>query len=856
MSFQFRRLGYLLFVHGLFGCGSGQLPDERVGEASSPLTLSSSLSNENAVTVPDALSVDTATLENIDGGAYQGTQFVLALKQSSSVLKVQVRTLDDTEASLGTMDLQSEWTGSVSSMSRLRVAAFGMSTFAVATREAGQLKIRSFMLDDNGEIQLKATVASGETIDELAISRVYQGDPNLFQLATVVTTSSGTSKVIVWEVDETTGAITRRGSATDAAAVKVGASSLARPWGVLATPLVLASSNDLSLVAWEVTAAGAVTKKSSLLEAADITSLSATKAGYRQIAVGSNYGSGAGAKLELFKIDASWNISKVDESDLGTGSDDPRDLIVTAGGGSRVYMAGTTGSGSTTVRVFETMEGVRHVDAAFASAPNALGGATALRGDRLATASVASDGTVVLRAWRDYHMPLVRGSYVGPANPGGTPGDNPATFSFTPPFVNSPENLVAAGRRFALACSTGACQFYDKAGNNIGSVSDGDLFAPLQTSLRSHLEEQHACDPELGTDSDVETALNQCPKTASAYDSRVLYSASHDRFVIVSHLRYKPNISRSRYLAFAVSVSEDPRDGFNVFANTESLIRDDPKAGIAGGMLLLSFDGANDARTKPAAMIYDMDDLAGNVPFISSTKLTFQQGGRGNNHFPLLASPPRVVPQPAPQPPLVVDSDLALMTEPGAQTIYAFWKDVEGPVNMYTSLPRVTSGNNTDYDTAYSVETSPGNFSSTLYHVGRSGGQLQVQRVLMTLQKGVGFTSTTASQRDIPCANCTRPTAATFADKTLVAFHRDQTPGQGGSAEYAYLSAFNATPVFGVAQVGTSTLPTATFAQNMNAVVDGTKIGSITPSTPLSFWMMHLYSSGTNYKPVVARVVP
>jgi hypothetical protein len=109
------------------------------------------------------------------------------------------------------------------------------------------------------------------------------------------------------------------------------------------------------------------------------------------------------------------------------------------------------------------------------------------------------------------------------------------------------------------------------------------------------------------------------------YDSRCFYDPAYRRFFFLSaarnHLWFNDEKSNPggkydacvrRYFAFAVSRTEDPRDGFDQWMTTESNYADWPRMAVANGLLTVAHNSPQAG--KPFAYVFRERDLIANKP--------------------------------------------------------------------------------------------------------------------------------------------------------------------------------------------------------------------------------------------------
>jgi hypothetical protein len=118
------------------------------------------------------------------------------------------------------------------------------------------------------------------------------------------------------------------------------------------------------------------------------------------------------------------------------------------------------------------------------------------------------------------------------------------------------------------------------------------------------------------------------------YDTRVIFDRVHKRFVIAAAARNglwkgttDPEALVRRYAAFAVSKTEDPRDGFHQYMTVATNYADFPRVLANGGSLVIAHNKHDPG--KPSAYVFDFDDLAaGKAQPASFTYDELQTGGR------------------------------------------------------------------------------------------------------------------------------------------------------------------------------------------------------------------------------------
>jgi hypothetical protein len=159
---------------------------------------------------------------------------------------------------------------------------------------------------------------------------------------------------------------------------------------------------------------------------------------------------------------------------------------------------------------------------------------------------------------------------------------------FFPPVVGV-DPMIAVGHSFVIVTQDHAIIFLDRDGNVLPSKA-GEPPTPMSaTSFFYRFLEEH--NPDGSDNLDCINRLSP-QQINEFYDTRVDYDPITKRFAILSAAR-KSGTSDTRYYAFAVSHSQDPRDGFEQWMTTETNYRDFPRLTINGDLLLVAHNAAN-----------------------------------------------------------------------------------------------------------------------------------------------------------------------------------------------------------------------------------------------------------------------
>lgn len=193
-----------------------------------------------------------------------------------------------------------------------------------------------------------------------------------------------------------------------------------------------------------------------------------------------------------------------------------------------------------------------------------------------------------------------------------------------------PDPMVAVGEEIIAVSNTGWIRFYNKGtGKSVFTTSATGLFeryftptingAPnpdyasnfynIPADLPYWCSKSAPCATNT-TGTDPVTGINKpCPEETdegviqTAYDTRVFYQKEHKRFVVVSALRNESSRDHNQYnvsgdrdceqylirlVGIAVSVSEDPNDGFHIYRTGENNYRDWPNAVLDKDYLVIA----------------------------------------------------------------------------------------------------------------------------------------------------------------------------------------------------------------------------------------------------------------------------
>ena len=155
--------------------------------------------------------------------------------------------------------------------------------------------------------------------------------------------------------------------------------------------------------------------------------------------------------------------------------------------------------------------------------------------------------------------------------------------------VDGVDPMLAVGHQFIVATQDHAIVFLDRDGNVLPSKS-GEPQSPFSaTAFFAHFLDEKNPD---GSQNLNNINLYSPRHINEFYDTRVDYDPVSQKFAILSAAR-ESGSADTRFYAFAVSKTGDPRDGFHQYMTTETNYRDFPRLTINGEFLLVAHNASN-----------------------------------------------------------------------------------------------------------------------------------------------------------------------------------------------------------------------------------------------------------------------
>jgi hypothetical protein len=203
------------------------------------------------------------------------------------------------------------------------------------------------------------------------------------------------------------------------------------------------------------------------------------------------------------------------------------------------------------------------------------------------------------------------------------------------PGVEGVDAGIAVGNQYVIVAHDHRIAFFDKSGNplpgkdgfatNLSATAFfGAFLAPTMEDGSVNYDNinrylQFPADAALKCDPDESPPKFPC--VDEFYDTRVLFDPASKRFVILSAARHQLwrgdsatnpggqyDALTRRYVAFAVSRTEDPRDGFHQYMLTESNYRDWPRISVNGNVFVIAHNSSGDANSY-VAYVLSLDAL-------------------------------------------------------------------------------------------------------------------------------------------------------------------------------------------------------------------------------------------------------
>lgn len=563
------------------------------------------------------------------------------------------------------------------------VATFSTYRVVTAVRDANDnLKLISWHIYPNGTLQRLESIPAAEKVDQIAIATYDSYPPNSLNLATAVTmkstSGSGDLKIIAWTLD-TAGRFTRLGDTTQSPVKDVAAATLSHRRIVTA---VRNAQLELEVQTWDFDAEGKVSLHSGGKAGAIKTAPDVTTQGGARVITSVLDGEGHLTLITWDAIDDVVRLDHVRSESVNASS------IVPLGAD---WLATPVQTQQNTLEVIAWREhGVSLLRGRWPP-PGPIKWVTEWNyqgpEDGLSAEEIRSpQDERHIRQPQGERQKQIRGN----AKIDKDIIDGLDTQSFQPsvptsvkPRLASPDAMIAVGFNHFIVSNAGTIVFFDKKTMKRLDSKKGeptrlpttDFFATFITgkpalvlhnehSINRHLalppnpphtyRPYHTCDPD--------NPKPTVPCINSFFDTRIYFhrtGPSTGRFFIAAEARAEPkaidssgaecdtcskdppsdgdpdcqnlnmpaNQLNRRYFAFAVSKTEDPRDGFYQWMTTEPHILDWPILTVDGKILAISAGvdpkklNVSPIGMKPQMYLFALEDLLYGRRYPKSHKL-------------------------------------------------------------------------------------------------------------------------------------------------------------------------------------------------------------------------------------------
>jgi hypothetical protein len=195
---------------------------------------------------------------------------------------------------------------------------------------------------------------------------------------------------------------------------------------------------------------------------------------------------------------------------------------------------------------------------------------------------------------------------------------------FEPVISQKIDPHIAVGRNYIIITNYDDIGFFDKSGTPLQAKGNGlltrinadDFFETFFDPINEIMEFDNK---------GAEYQINEF------YDLRVIYDDNCRRFFIVAAARNQLWINNDktpdylepfskRLVAFAVSKTEDPRDGFHQYMTVENNYRDWPRIAVSGNHLLIANNAADGMGNGPVIYVVSINDIKTGKPKPAAAK--------------------------------------------------------------------------------------------------------------------------------------------------------------------------------------------------------------------------------------------
>lgn len=515
------------------------------------------------------------------------------------------------------------------------VVTFSTDRVITAVRDSkDRLKLISWRVGPSGSVE-RLKDALDEKVDQIAIANYDPYPPSNGSLATAVTTKAGKLKIIAWSID-TGGAFKRLGDAEGGPAKNVVAATLSHRRIVTA---VRNLQKKLDVQTWDFDARGNVSLHASG-QAGEISSLAMTTLNAARVITAVRDAAG---NLKLIVWGAIDDVVRLDAASAGTvgllsivplGSDWIVTPVQTATDTLKVIVWREHAVSFLRGQWVPDLQIEKFIDIPFFER------------------AASEDDDKELRSPVEFIVDIPISE--SPEKRDGAPNPPPMLSIPFEPEIEGADPMIAVGFDYIIVTQQGEIAFFDKKGNQLKDkhgkwvrLGTREFFSTFLSGQRpdgsrnEHCINRHTGFPPHGH-TDLPPSVNCDPDAKDAngrplppgirefYDTRVHFDPASRRFFIFApacttklistttnlecfkeegdckNTNKTDNPFNRRYWAFAVSKTEDPRDGFDQWMSTESYVADGPEFMVNQGVMVIA---KYINKMKPLVYVLSVEDL-------------------------------------------------------------------------------------------------------------------------------------------------------------------------------------------------------------------------------------------------------
>lgn len=496
-------------------------------------------------------------------------------------------------ASSGSVTRKGSATGTAISDVKVSSPSGFAGVMTAAIDQDGNLQTVSWALSAQGDFTRKTTATAGAA-SALAVQSLPKSGSHA-RVAVGVRNGSHNLEIITWEI-ASNGDLTRVGRA-DAGPITEVALTARSTENADVFSLTTGASGDLTAIGWTLDDAGVLTRMTTATGGnASSVSISSFHPDIHTYTVGAMRSQSGALELIVWRNGLDLTRHGVMTTALAIAT------VAVIGWSGGVVTVTTDAAAALRVTAWKLKpSGVRLLRQEWpipAAPPPAASASGSLPHTRHVPADLRGERTTGAAGRRPAGPPPP-----GPPHPDGSGGVSPAaTGIFYPPVSAAYDPMIAVGHDFVVVTQDHQITFLD--GN--GVALPGTASVPTNLSSTAFFQGFiNATNTDGSPNANDINAIS--PTTISEfYDTRVTYDPVTKRFVILSAAR-QPSTSVIRYFAFAISKTQDPRDGFFQYMTTESNYRDFPRLVVHNGMILQGHNAAGPAAEGETPVLYAFD---------------------------------------------------------------------------------------------------------------------------------------------------------------------------------------------------------------------------------------------------------